>query len=374
MAQLGVGPHTIAQMNRLATPFARPSLALLSILSMAIVSGACQSKPATPTASANAWATVNGREIKQDEVEKTYRRTAQDNATPSDEELATAKLGILNELIVQDLLLAKAKELKIELPDAEVDKAFEEGKKNITPEAFEKSLAARNLTTADMRDALRRDMLAQKVVEQEVTKKVVVTDQEVTDFFNANKAQFNRPEDAYHIAQIAVTPVPDQELANRSGDDAKTPQEAAAKAQMLMERLKSGVAFGDLAADFSEDPQSAPRGGDLGFIPISRLQQAPPALRDAVLKSEPGSVRVISNAGAPTIILFVAKDTAGQKDPSMPAVKEAITSALRGRREQLLRAAYLTAIRNDAVVVNILANRLVDLKGKTLPAAPAAAK
>ena len=374
MAQLGVGPHTIAQMNRLATPFARPSLALLSILSMAIVSGACQSKPATPAASANAWAMVNGRELKQDEVEKTYRRTAQDNVTPSDEEVATAKLGILNELIVQDLLLAKAKELKIELPDAEVDKAFEEGKKNITPEAFEKSLAARNLTTADMRDALRRDMLAQKVVEQEVTKKVVVTDQEVTDFFNANKAQFNRPEDAYHIAQIAVTPVPDQEIANRSGDDAKTPQEAAAKAQMLMERLKSGVAFGDLAADFSEDPQSAPRGGDLGFIPISRLQQAPPALRDAVLKSEPGSVRVISNAGAHTIILFVAKDTAGQKDPSMPAVKEAITSALRGRREQLLRAAYLTAIRNDAVVVNILANRLVDLKGKTRPAAPAAAK
>ena len=374
MAQLGVGPHTIAQMNRLATPFARPSLALLSILSMAIVSGACQSKPATPAASANAWAMVNGRELKQDEVEKTYRRTAQDNVTPSDEEVATAKLGILNELIVQDLLLAKAKELKIELPDAEVDKAFEEGKKNITPEAFEKSLAARNLTTADMRDALRRDMLAQKVVEQEVTKNVVVTDQEVTDFFNANKAQFNRPEDAYHIAQIAVTPVPDQEIANRSGDDAKTPQEAAAKAQMLMERLKSGVAFGDLAADFSEDPQSAPRGGDLGFIPISRLQQAPPALRDAVLKSEPGSVRVISNAGAHTIILFVAKDTAGQKDPSMPAVKEAITSALRGRREQLLRAAYLTAIRNDAVVVNILANRLVDLKGKTLPAAPAAAK
>ena len=374
MAQLGVGPHTIAQMNRLATPFARPSLALLSILSMAIVSGACQSKPATPAASANAWAMVNGRELKQDEVEKTYRRTAQDNVTPSDEEVATAKLGILNELIVQDLLLAKAKELKIELPDAEVDKAFEEGKKTIPPEAFEKSLAARNLTTADMRDALRRDMLAQKVVEQEVTKKVVVTDQEVTDFFNANKAQFNRPEDAYHIAQIAVTPVPDQEIANRSGDDAKTPQEAAAKAQMLMERLKSGVAFGDLAADFSEDPQSAPRGGDLGFIPISRLQQAPPALRDAVLKSEPGSVRVISNAGAHTIILFVAKDTAGQKDPSMPAVKEAITSALRGRREQLLRAAYLTAIRNDAVVVNILANRLVDLKGKTLPAAPAAAK
>lgn len=128
---------------------------------------------------------------------------------------------------------------------------------------------------------------------------------------------------------------------------------------LLMERLKAGVAFGDLAADFSEDPQSAPRRGDVGFVPISALQQAPPALPDAVLKSQPGSVRVGSNGGANTIVLFVAKDTAGQKDPGMPTEKEAITSARRGRREQLLRAAYLTALRNDAVVVNQLAQRVV---------------
>jgi peptidyl-prolyl cis-trans isomerase SurA len=363
------------QMNRLATPVTRTYRALFSVVALAVLAGACGSQPATPAASADAWATVDGREIKRDDVEKTYRRTAQDNAAAqSEEEIATAKLGILNELILQDLLVAKAAQLKIAVADTDIDKAFEEGKKNITPEAFEKSLAARNLTTADMREALRRDMIAQKVVEQEVTKKVVVTDQEVMDFFNANKAQFNRPEDAYHIAQIAVTPVPDQEIGNRTGDDAKTPQEAAAKTQMLMERLKGGVAFGDLAADFSEDPQSAPRGGDLGFIPISRLQQAPPALRDAVLKSEPGSVRVVSNAGAHTIVLFVAKDTAGQKDPSMPAVKEAITNGLRGRREQLLRAAYLTAIRNDAKVDNIFSKKLVALNGKAIPSAPAAAK
>jgi peptidyl-prolyl cis-trans isomerase SurA len=365
------------QMNILTSLLAnRRHQALIVACAFAVLAGACRSTPATSAtaASADAWAVVNGREIKRDEVEKTYRRTLQENAPQSEEEVATAKLGILNELIVQELLIDKARELKIELADTEVDKAFEEGKKNITPEAFEKSLAARNLTAADMREALRRDMLAQKVVDQEVVKKVVVTDQEVTDFFNANKAQFNRPEEAYHIAQIAVTPVPEAQIANRSGDDARNPQEAAAKTQMLMERLKAGVAFGDLAADFSEDPQSAPRGGDLGFIPLSRLQQAPPALRDAVLKSEPGAVRVVSNNGAHTIVLFVAKDSAGQKDPSMPAVKDAITGALRGRREQLLRAAYLTAVRNDAVVNNILSKRLVDLQGKALPAAPAAAK
>jgi len=370
MARLAAGPHTMEPMNTLTSPLVRPHTALFVALALAGLAGACRSTPATPTAlSPDAWASVNGHEIKRDEVEKAYRRAAQDNATPSEEEVTTAKLGLLNELIVQELLVAKARELKIELPDTEVDKAFDQGKSNITPEAFEKSLAARNLTAADMREALRRDLLTQKVIEREVTSKVTITDQEITDFFNANKAQFNRAEESYHIAQIAVTPVREAQIANRTGDDAKTPQEAAAKVQMLMDRLKSGVAFGDLAADFSEDPQSAPRGGDLGFVPISALQQAPPALRDAVLKSEPGSVRVVSNGGAHTIVLNVARDTAGQKDPSMPAVKEAITNGLKGRREQLLRAAYLTAIRNDAVVVNHLATRLVSLQGKALPAA-----
>jgi len=362
------------EMNTLPSPAARPYAALLVVLALASVAGACRSTPATPAPSADAWATVNGREIKRDDVEKAYRRTAQPNVAAAEEEVSTAKLGLLNEMIVQELLLDRARSLKIELADTDVDKAFDEGKRNITPEDFEKSLAARNLTAADMREALRRDMLVQKVIDAEVVAKITVTDQEITDFFNANKAQFNRTEDAYHIAQIAVTPVAEAEIANRTGDDARTPQEAAAKTQMLMTRLKEGVAFGDLAADFSEDPQSAPRGGDLGFVPISALQQAPPALRDAVLKSEPGSVRVVSNNGAHTIVLFVAKDTAGQKDPSMPAVKEGITNGLKARREQLLRAAYLTAIRNEATVVNHLATRLVSLQGKGLPAtaAPAA--
>jgi parvulin-like peptidyl-prolyl isomerase len=314
---------------------------------------------------------VAGREIKRDDVEKAYRRTPQAAQTLSEDEALTAKLGLLNELIVQDILLAKARELKIELPDTELDAAVANAKKNMPEEAFQQELTRRNLTAADMRETLRRDLLAQKVIEREVVSRVTVTDQDITDFFTANKAQFNRTEEAYRIAQIVVTPVREAEIGNRTGDDAATPQEAAAKTQMLMERLKSGVAFGELAADFSEDPQSAPRGGDLGFVPASALQKAPPALRDAVLKSTPGSVRVVSNGGAHTIVLFVAHEAAGQRDPSMPAVRDGITATIRGRREQLLQAAYLGSLRNDTMVVNYLAKRLVESKGK-MPAASAA--
>ncbi|MCA1584822.1 MAG: peptidylprolyl isomerase, partial [Acidobacteria bacterium] len=284
-------------------------------------------------------------------------------------------LSLLDDLIVQDILFAKARELKIELTDAELDAAYADARKNIPEEAFQQELTRRSLTAADMREGLRRDLLTQKVIEREVVSKIAVTDQDVTAFYTANRAQFNRAEDAYRIAQIVITPGREPQIANRTGDDAATPQEVAGKAQMLMERLKSGAVFGDLAADFSEDPQSAPRGGDLGFVPVSTLQKAPPALRDAVLKASPGTVRAVSSGGGHTIVLVVAKEAAGQRDPSMPEVREGIISTLRGRKEQLLRAAYLSAIRNDAVVVNHLARRLVESQGKMpslTPAAPGA--
>ena len=360
-------------MNRTAPLLTgRPHHAFVFTLALAALAGACRGTPVARPPSADAWAVVDGREITRDAVEKAYRRTAQPSQSPSEEEVVTAKLSLLNELIVQDILLAKARTLKIELTDAEVDAAFADGKKNVPEETFQQELTRRNLTAADMKEGLRRDQLVQKVIERDVVSKITVSDQDITTFFEANRAQFNHPEEAYRIAQIVVTPGHETAVNNRTGDDAGTPQEATAKTQMLMERLKSGASFGDLAADFSEDPQSTPRGGDLGFVPVSALQQTPPPLRDAVLKSAPGTVKVVSNGGAHTIVLVVAHEVAGQKDPSMPDVREAITTALRGRREQLLRAAYLASLRNEAVVVNLLARRLVESQGKMPGPAPGA--
>ena len=342
----------------------RSRLVWLFPLALAGLGAACQSKPAAPPVSADAWAVVNGHEITREAVDKAYRRNTQAPQAPSEEEVATAKLALLDELIVQELLLGKARELKIELPDTELDAAYLEARKNIPDDAFKRELAQRNLTPADMREGLRRDMLMQKLLEREVGSKITVTDQDITAFFEANRAQFNRTEDAYRIAQIVITPVRDAQTANRTGSDATTPQEAAAKLQMVMERLKGGAQFNEVAADLSEDPESAARGGDLGFVPLSQLQQAAPQLRDAVLKGTPGSARVLSANGGYTVVVVVGKDAAGQKDPSMPEVKSGISQMLRDRREQLLRTAYVAAIRSDAVVVNLAAKRLVESQGK----------
>ena len=348
---------------------------LLTLIIAAAVAASCRSTPvaqAPATVSSDTFATVDGRQIGREDVEKAYRRTRDASQTLSDDEMLTAKLALLNDLIVQDLLIAKARELKIELPDTELDAAYNDAKKNLDDQAFQKELGRRNLTAADMRDGLRRELLTQKVIDREVVSKITVTDQQVTDYFNANRQQFNIAEEAYHIAQIVVTPARDTQVNNGTGDDAATPQAAAAKVQMVMQRLKEGASFADLASGYSEDPESAPRGGDLGFVPISRLRQAPAPLRDAVLNKTPGSVNVATAGGVYTIVLVVAHENAGQRDLSTPAVRDRIVETLRGRRAQLLRAAYLTAIRADAKVVNHLARRVVESQAKVQGVAPLA--
>jgi peptidyl-prolyl cis-trans isomerase SurA len=343
----------------------------------ASLAAGCRSNTSTPTAAAvspDTWATVDGRNITRDQVDKAYRRLGGATQNLSEEETLAAKLNILNDLILQEILLAKAGALKVELPDKELETAYSNAKANITDEAFQQELSKRSLTPDDMREGLRRELLTNKVLENEIQSKVNVTDQEVTAFFDANRAQFNFPEEAYHIAQIVVTPVREAQISNRSGDDATSAQASTAKTKMLLERLKAGTRFSELAMEYSEDPESAPRGGDLGFVPVSKLKQAPPLLRNAVLGVEPGRVNVVSDNGAHTLVLVVAHEKAGQRDLSTPAVRESITNGLKSRKEQLLRAAYLTAARTDADVVNYLARRLVETQGKAPnlgPAAPA---
>ncbi len=354
---------------RIPVAGARPVVALSLVL--AGLSAACQSKPAAPP---TAWAVVNGRAITRADVDKAYRRGDQNPQPPGEEEAFAAKLALLDDLVVQDLLAAKARELKIEVPESELDKAYAEARKNIPEEAFQQELARRDLTASDMRDGLRRDMVVQKLLTREVSSKVSVSDQGIAAFFEANKSQFNRTEDAYRVAQIVVTPVKDEQVTNRTGNDAATTLEAVNKIRMILDKLKGGAQFGEVAADFSEDPRSAPRGGDLGFIPLSVIQQYPPQLRDAVLNAQPGAAKAIGDGNGFVVVLVLGKDPAGQKDLGTPGVKDAISQSLKSRREQVLRMAYISTLRNGAAIENVIARRVVESQGKVPALGPATAK
>ena len=344
----------------------RSAALVLGAAAVAGAAAACRSTPAPAAVAADTWAVVARA------GDGTAQPSAGASGSPrpgkigTDEETLLAKLNLLDEMIMQQVMISKAATLKIEVPQTELETADADARKNIPPDTFQQELVRRGLTAADMRESLRRDLLAQKVITQEVDSKIAVTDKDVTDFFNANRAQFNVPEEAYHLAQIVITPARDAQVTNGTGDDASSPQAAAAKVQMLMERLKAGASFADLARGYSEDPETAPRGGDLGLVPLSRLEQAPPPLRAAVLGKNPGAVNVAAAGGAYTLVLVVAHEQAGQRDLSTPGLKQNLTDSLKGRKQQVARAAYVAAARSDAKIVNYLARRLVEGKG-TLP-------
>lgn len=355
----------------------RPRVSLFAVLASLLAAGACSSKPpAAPAASADAWAVIDGREIKKDDVEKAYRRVSDLMAKPSDEEVMAAKLTLLNEMITQDLLLAKAKALNVEVTGAEIEKAFEERRKGLADDVLQKQLTQRGITVADVKEDIRRELTTQRLIEREVNAKVSVSEKAISDYFNANRAQFNLDEPGYRIAQIVVTPVRDAQIVNRQNDDAVTPEAAARKVKMLADRLKGGSQFSELAMDYSEDPQSTSQGGDLGLVRQSQLQQAGPALRDAVMKAQPGTISQVSAGGGHSLVLLIAKEPAGQRDLTSPGVKEGIAESLRERQQQLLQASFMTVLRDSAQVRNLLAKQVVDQHQATAappsvtPAAP----
>jgi peptidyl-prolyl cis-trans isomerase SurA len=177
----------------------RPVALVLIALAGGALAAGCRATPASRAAtpvSPDTWAVVDGRQITRSDVEKAYQRSRDVSDGLPEEEALTAKLGVLDDLIVQDLLLAKASSLKLEIPAADLDTAFNNAKNNLTDEAFQQELTKRGLNAADMREGLRRELLAQKVLEQEVGSKVTVTDADIDAFFAANRAQFNVPEES----------------------------------------------------------------------------------------------------------------------------------------------------------------------------------
>src|SRR5215475_4224903 len=321
--------------------------------------------------SPDVWATVNGTDIKRDEVDKYYRtRVSPEGQEPSQEEALSLKLNILDELIANEILLERAKKLNLVASDGEVEDKFTEMKSPYTEDEFQRQLKERGITVDDLKSDLRRQQSITKLMNREVVAKIGISDQDVADFYNSNRAQFNVAEPQYRIAQIVVTPRKEPVIRNRKNDDATNEAELTRKLKMLMDRLSSGADFAQLAMDYSEDMNSAATGGDLGYVPESALNQSDPALKRAVMALKAGEVsQPIQLKDGVRILKLVAREAPGQRGISDPQVQQTIRDTLRSRKEQLLKAAYLATIRDEAKVTNYLARQVIEAAGKLPDAA-----
>ncbi|HWR15796.1 MAG TPA: SurA N-terminal domain-containing protein [Terriglobales bacterium] len=322
---------------------------------------------------ADVMAKVNGRKIMANEVEKYYKnQTAGAPQQPTEEQSASLRLSILRELIDQEIMMQRAEKLGLLATDEEIDRKLNEVKAPYSPEEFNQRLQERNITLDDFKKDLRRTLTVDKVLNKEITSKINVTDSEVAAYYNAHKPEFNLIEPQYHLAQIVVTPSPEPPVRNLKNDNAQNDTEAKKKAQQLLNRLDSGDDFATVAMNYSEDPETAGNGGDLGFTPQSGLQRTDPQTRDVVLKLKPGQYSDVITVVNPQtkqpalyrIVKLISKEPAGQRELNDPRVQQAIRDQLRERREQLLKAAYYDVIRDEAKIQNYYAEQVLKNAGQ----------
>jgi peptidyl-prolyl cis-trans isomerase SurA len=318
--------------------------------------------------SADTMAKVNGKAISRSEVDKYYRsQTAGSPQQPSGEQSTSLRLNILRELIDDQLMMQRAEKLGLLATDEEVDSKLTEVKAPYTQEEFDKKLKERGLTVDDFKRDLRRSLTIQKVLNKEITSKITISDADITDYYNTHKAEFNLIEPQYHLAQVIVTTQPNPQVRNK----ATTEAEARKKIQMIQNRLESGEDFTTVAMNYSEDPSTSGNGGDMGFIPESAIKSDPVASQ-VVLKLKAGQTSGIMPVMDPgthqiagfRIIKMLAKEPAGQRELNDPRVQQAIRDQLRGRREQLLKAAYYEVIRDRAKIENFYAENVLKNSGK----------
>ena len=316
-------------------------------------------------------ATVDGRKIFRSDVDKYYdAQVASAQQPPSGEQATALRLNILHQLIEDEIVMRRAEKLGLLATDEEVDRKYNEIKSPLSQQEFDQQLKEKKVTLADFKRDIRRSITVEKVMNKEVSSKINVTDQDISDYYNSHKSEFNLIETQYHLAQIMVTPSPNPQVHNQN-NKAQNEADARKKIQMIAQRLDEGDDFATLAMNFSEDPETSGNGGDLGTVPESSLRNTDPATRDAVSKLKPGQYSPIIGVVNPIskqalgfrIVKLVGKEPAGQRELGDPRLQQVIRTQLHDRREQLLKAAYYEVLRDSAKVENYYAQRVLDSNG-----------
>jgi peptidyl-prolyl cis-trans isomerase SurA len=315
-------------------------------------------------------ATVNGHPILRAELDKLYSAQLASNPqaqTPPTDQADALRLNILHQLIVEEIVEQRAQKLGLTATDAEVDAKLSEIKAPYTEEQFRQKLQQSGQTIDGLRILLRRNLTQNKLLNKEINSRITVTDADVASYYNQHKAEFNLIEPQYHLAQIQVTDQTVQQVNNLQNNKASGDADARKKIQALKNRIDAGEDFGSLAMQFSENPNTAPNGGDMGFVYETQMKQATdPMTYAAITKLKPGQTTdILPLLDAQThkpagyvIYKLISKDAAGQRDLSDPRVQQAIRKQLQDSRSNLLKNAYFEILSDEAKVRNFYAEEV----------------
>ena len=296
--------------------------------------------PITPNGDVveDAVARVNDQIITRGEYraaeEQLLQEARQDNLSQAD--LNDRVNNLLRDLIDEQLLLSKGKELGI-TGDAETIRELDDiRKKNNLPsmEALEKAAAQQGVSFEDFKQHIRDQIIRQQVVRDQVGAHLNMTHTEELAYYNAHAQEFAVPEEV-HLSEILI---PTPENATQAQLDT-----ALAHANAVVGKLRAGANFADLARTDSGGPNAA-AGGDLGPWKRGALGDV---LEKATFDLPVGANTDPIRTRQGYVILRVdAHQKAGV--PPLADVESKVQEALYFQQLQPALRAYLTKARADA--------------------------
>jgi len=277
----------------------------------------------------------------------------QQDPANADRAFAEKQRDVLRDLIDQQLLLQKGKDLGI-TGDTELIKRLDEMRKEMkleTMEELEKAAEAQGASYEDFKQNLRNQIVTQRVIGQEVGSHLAMNKEDVKKFYDQHKAEMERPEQV-RLSEILIAPKTPAKPAASADAKPEPPSEteaalaaAQAKTQDVLDQIHKGGKFADLAKKYSDGP-SAKDGGDLSYFKRGTLSKE---LEDKVFALKAGEVTDVIRTKQGYVILQASEhQMAGI--PPMKEVEPRIQDALYMQKLQPALRAFLTTLREEAFI------------------------
>ena len=263
---------------------------------------------------------------------------------------------VLRDLIDQQLLVEKGKDLGI-TGDTELIKRLNELRQQMglaSMEDLEKAAQQQGVSYEDFKDQIRNSIVTQKVIGQEVGAHLHITNEEVQAWYNEHKKELESPEQVT-LAEILISTQPPRppEDKNKDQNAQSTPlpedpnrvAEAQAQANDLVQQLRKGAKFEDMARKYSAGSTAA-QGGEIGSFKRGEMAKE---LEDKTFSLKPGEVSDVIRTRQGFIIFKVLEhQQAGV--PPLKDVENRIRDFIYVQKLEPAARAYLTKLREEAFI------------------------
>lgn len=318
-------------------------------------------------------ATVNGKVIKMEDVERSVKQQAQgQEGKLSPLELAGARLQVLQTLIEQEVMFQKAEKEGVVPKDEDV--AAEVNKQKVdsrmSAEEFDRRMTEAGLNESSFKEQIKRGMAIKALVDKITGRIETPKESEIDLFFKGNPEMFVKKR-GVRLAAIVVDP------ANSGQGDVTTDDGSAdLRLKEVLGKVQQPASdFAALAREYSEDPSKF-QGGDLGFLTEEELKQSYPQLVVGFMSPDFSEGRITNpvpiNGKAYIFKLQERVDKEENLSLESPNVRPQINEMLVNNRKQLLAASYQAIAMNEAKIENFLAKKVVDNPNELSGARPPA--